>query len=250
MKMVIYLGKLKLNTLFGYGKELVGYVDAAGIPVLLTSKPYVQMNDSLVKLNEGYELTRKSAFTDMLFDLDQKCDRSYRSFSYGVQSFIYSDIPAEAQAAKTLNVLLEQYGTAFLDEPYLNESGKMSKFIEELKQPMNAAAVATLKLESRQAQLTNDAASVSAVLGQSSAEKGARSTYVAATKVRTEFEKAASTFLNYVEIKLLEESDPKWEALCEKIVGLNERLEKSEALRLAALKSKREEEKKKSEGQK
>lgn len=244
MKMVIYLGKLQLNSLVGYGKELVGYVNAAGIPVLLTSKPYVLMNACFVKLNDGYELTRKSAFTDMLFDLDQKCDRSYRSFSYGVQSFIYSDIPAEAQAAHTLNVLLEQYGTAFLDESYLNESGKMSKFLEELKQPLNAAAIATLKLEPKQVQLTNDAASVSNVLGQSSAEKGARSSYVAATKVRTEFEKAASTFLNYMEIKLLEESDPKWEALCEKIVGLNQRLEQSEALRLAALKSKREEEKK------
>ncbi len=248
MKMVIYLGKLKLNTLVGYGKELVGYADAAGIPVLLTSKPYVLLNNSFVKLNEGYELSRKSAFTDLLIDLDQKCDRSYRAFSYGVQSFIYSDIPAEAQAAKTLNVLLEQYGTAFLDEPYLNESGKMFKFLEELKKPENAAAIVTLKLEPKQAQLTNDAARVSDALGQSSAEKGARSTYVAATKVRTEFEKAASTFLNYVEIKLLEENDPKWEALCEKIVGLNQRLEESEALRQAALKNKREEEQKKSEG--
>ena len=121
---------------------------------------------------------------------------------------------------------------------------------DDLKKPENAAAIVTLKLEPKQAQLTNDAARVSDALGQSSAEKGARSTYVAATKVRTEFEKAASTFLNYVEIKLLEENDPKWEALCEKIVGLNQRLEESEALRQAALKNKREEEQKKSEGQK
>lgn len=232
----------------GYGSELNGLAVGAGIPELVIAKPYLRFLGAYDKFNDGFKLSSKGKFTDLLLELDQKRGNSYRALYHGVQSFLYSDVAAEAQAAKTLNVLLEFYGLEFTNGTYEGETGTLNKLIADLQKPENAAAIAVLKLEAKVAQLVKDMGAFDATYKDSLKDVAEQKSFVAATTVRNEFEKETKNFLSYLQGKLLEDSDPKWEALCKNVVALNETIEKKEALRQAALKNKREE--KKSEGQK
>lgn len=250
MKLVISLGRFILKDMAGYGSELNDLAVGAGIPELLTAKPYLRYKDFYARFTEGYKVSSKGKFTDLLLELDQKRGNSYRALFHGVQSFLYSDVAAEAQAAKTLNVLFEFYGLEFTNGSYEGETGTLNKLIVDLQKPENAAAVATLKFEAKVAQLVKDMGAFDATYKDTLKDVAEQKSFVAATTVRNEFEKETKNFLSYLQGKLLEDSDPKWEALCKNVVALNDRLEKLEAQRQAALKKKREEEKKKSEGTK
>jgi hypothetical protein len=248
MRLVISLKGYILKDMAGYGSELNGLAVGAGIPELVIAKPYLRFLGAYDKFNDGFKLSSKGKFTDLLLELDQKRGNSYRGLFHGVQSFLYSDVQAEVQAAKTLNVLFQFYGFEFTNGSYEGETGTLRKFIADLKKPENAAAIATLKLEAKVAQLVKDVDAFDVTYKDSLKDVTEQKNYVAATTVRNEFEKETQNFLSYLQGKLLEDSDPKWEVLCANIITLNERLEKNEAVRQAALKNKREE--KKCEGQK
>ncbi len=250
MSLYFSTSKMLLKDVVDYGKKLDSQVIGSGIEGLTTSKPYLRFKEANANLGQGYMLSRKSEFTEKLFELDQKRGNSYRGLYHGVQSFLYSDVPAEVLAAKRLNVLFEHYGFDFLEGSYSGESSTLASFIDDLKKPENAAAIVTLKFEPKQAQLVNDVTTFDTTYNQKVDDKDSKADFVAATRVRREFEQATKNFLAYVQGKLLEDSDPKWETLCSKILLLNQDVMKTEALHQAALKNKREEEQKKSEGQK
>ncbi|WP_320052611.1 DUF6261 family protein [uncultured Acetobacteroides sp.] len=259
MNLYFSTSKMLLKDEVDYGKKLDSQVVGSGIEGLTTSKPYLLFKEANANLARGYMLSRKSEFTERLFELDQKRGNSYRGLYHGVQSYLYSDVAAEVLAAKRLNVLFEHYGFDFLEGSYSGESSTLASFIEDLKKPENAAALVALKLEPKQAQLVNDVTAFDTTYSQKVDDKDSKADFVAATRVRREFEQATKNILVYVQGKLLEDSNPKWETLCSKILLLNQDAEKTEALHQAALKNKREKEKekdkekdkdKKSEGQK
>lgn len=243
MKINLSLKGYILKDVVGYGTELDGLAVNAGIPTLLTAKPYLTFKSSLAGMNEGFKLSFKSDFTELLAELDWKRGRSYTSLHHGVLSFAYSDIPAEEEAAQTLIKLFDTYGFEFINGTYEGETGLEMSFIADLKKPENAAAVATLKLEAKVAQLEKDVNTFSTTYKESLADAAEKKNFVAASNVRNEFEKATKNFQVYLQGKLLEDTDPKWEALCAQVVALNVRMLRSEALRQVALKNKREDEK-------
>jgi len=243
MNLYFSTSKMLLKDVVDYGNKLDSQVVGSGIEEVTTSKPYLRFKEANTNLGQGYMLYRKSEFTEMLFELDQKRGNSYRGLFHGVQSFLYSDVPAEALAAKRLNVIFEHYGFDFLEGSYSGESSTLASFIEDLKKPENAAAIVMLKFEAKQAQLVNDVTTFDTTYDQKVDDKNSKAEFVAATRVRREFEQATKSFLAYVQGKLLEDSDPKWETLCSKILLVNQDVMKTEALHQAALKSKREAEK-------
>jgi len=243
MKLAISLKGYILKDMAGYGSELKGLAVGAGIPELLTSKPYLRYVGAYDTFNDGFKLSTKGKFTDLLIELDQKRGYTYRGLFHGVQSFLYSDVAAEVQAAKTLNTLFEFYGFEFTNGSYEGETGMLNKFTTDLKKPENAAAIATLKLEAKVAQLVRDMGAFDATYKDSLLDVTEQKTFIAATTVRNEFEKETKNLLLYLQGKLLEGSDPKWEALCSNVVTLNQRMEKLEDIRQAALKNKKEESK-------
>lgn len=250
MKLIISLRTLVLKDLMGYGTELNDLATESNIQDLLTSKPYIRFKESFVKLSDGFMISRRSLLTDTLMELDHKRDRSYKGLHLGMQSFLFSDVAAELQAAKTLNILFEQYGMEFLDGTYVGETSTLASFVEDLKKTENAAAIAALKLEAKQTQLVNDIASFNTAFQQSLADKSNHDCYIAASTLRNNFETETRVFLSYVQGKLLEDADAKWEQLSAKIVALNEKVAKSEAMRQTALQKKREAKKKEKENQK
>lgn len=240
MEVVISLGRFILKDMAGYGSELNSLVVGAGIPEMLVAKPYLRFLGAYDRFTDGFKLSSKGKFTDLLLELDQKRGNSYRGLFHGVQSFLYSDVDAEVQAAKTLNALFDLYGFEFTNGSYEGETGMLLKFVEDLKKPENAAAIATLKLEARVAQLVKDMGAFDVTYKANIDDVTEQKSFVAATAVRKEFEKETKNFLSYLQGKLLEDSDPKWAALCAKVVTLNDRFKMLDDMHQAALKNKRE----------
>ncbi len=231
MKLMISLTKRLIDSLVGYGKELIGYFEDAGIPEVLTSKPFLMVKESYETMCNGYMKARKNAYTDLLFTYDTGRDNAYRAFRSIVQGLVYSDVPAQAAAALQINRLFDQYGSDFLEFSYIKETGKMTSFIQDLKKPENATCVATLQQESKVLKIEDFENKFESTYSLSVGDKAARDAYDSASAARTEFELAVRKLMSYVDLKMMESTDPKWQALCQKIVAFNTTFEQRETQR-------------------
>lgn len=223
MRLVIKLGKRVLDALVGYGKEVVSYVKTSGIPTLIASKPFSQLVDALDKLEKGYMKIRKNTYTLQLIQLDDERDDCYRSLYYVVKGCALSNNPAEVQAARQVIALFERYGLEFLQFAYVTESARMSNFIAELKLPRYAEALILLTIGTKLAKLEEADKAFNDCYALSVEDIVARKEHEAASAVRKEFQEALEKFMIYLEGKSMEETDPKWEALCQKIESFNTR---------------------------
>lgn len=228
MKLLISLTKRLIDSLVGYGKEIIGYFETAEIPELLTAKPFLKAKESYTRMVQGYMKARKNAYTELLFSLDAQRDSAYRIFRTVVQGLMYSEVPAEAAAAQRLNVLFEQYGAEFLDLSYVKETAQLSKFILEMQKPENAADIATLKQEPKMAKLVNAAKKFDDTYTLGVEDKAALAAYDSASVARREFEADLRKLMVYVEV-MMDANDPKWVALCQKIEAFNIKFEQNEA---------------------
>lgn len=232
MKMIIALSKRLIDSIVGYGKEIIGYFENAEIPELLTAKPFIKVKESYGRMVQGYMKARKNAYTDMLFTLDALRDSAYRIFQTVMQGFLYSEVPAEVAAAQLLNRLFEQYGTDFLIYSYVKETAQMSKFIQELKKPEYAAAIATLKMGVKVTKLEDAEMKFEEAYTLSVKDKAAHAAYGSASVARREFVEDLHKLLVYAEATM-DANDPKWVALCQNIKAFNIKFEQNEAKRAA-----------------
>lgn len=228
MKLFISLTKRLIDSLVGYGKEIIAYFENAGIPELLTAKPFLKAKDSYTRMVQGYMKARKNAYTELLFSLDALRDTAYRIFRTVIQGFLYSEVPAEVAAAQRLNVLFEQYGAEFLEMSYVKESAQLSKFILELQKPENTADIALLKQEPKMAKLLNAAKKFDDTYTLGIEDKAALAAFDSASVARREFEGDLRKLMVYVEA-MMDANDPKWVALCQKIEAFNIKFEQNEA---------------------
>jgi hypothetical protein len=227
MKLLISLTKRLIDSLVGYGKEIIGYFEAAEIPELLTAKPFLKAKDSYTRMVQGYLKARKNAYTELLFSLDAQRDSAYRIFRTVVQGLMYSEVPAEAAAAQRLNVLFEQYGAEFLELSYVKETAQLSKFILELQKPENTASIATLKQEPKMTKLLNAAKKFDDTYTLGVEDKAALAAFDSASEARRDFEGDLRKLMVYVEA-MMDASDLKWVALCQKIEAFNIKFEQNE----------------------
>lgn len=226
--MIIALSKRLIDSLVGYGKEVISYFENAEIPELLTAKPYTRVKESYTLMVQGYMKARKNAYTELLFSLDALRDSAYRVFQSIVEGLVYSEVPAEAAAAQLLKRLFDQYGNEFLIYSYVKETAQMSKFLQELKKPEYAAAIATLKQEAKVVKLEDAEKKFEATYTLSVEDKAAHAAYESASAGRREFEEAMRKMMSYVELMAMD-NDPKWVALCQKIEAFNIKFEQNEA---------------------
>ena len=232
MKLLISLSKKLIDSVLGYGKELLGYFETSGIAELVISKPYVRYKDAYVQMELGYMKARKNAYTDMLLTLDFERDTAYRVLRTVVEAAVFNEDSAEVAAAQLVKRLFDQYGADFLDDSYVKETAKMSKFLAELKKPENAAAIATLKLTAKLAKLQSAEDKFEQHYSLSVGDKASRDAFVSASDSRKAFEQATRLMMSYVELNLLN-GDPKWEALAAQISAFNITFEQRETQRSA-----------------
>lgn len=232
MKMIIALSKRLIDSIVGYGKEVISYFESAEIPELLTAKPFTKVKESYTRMVQGYMKARKNAYTELLFSLDALRDSAYKILQTVVEGLVYSEVPAEAAAAQLLKRLFDQYGNDFLIYSYVKETAQMSKFIQELKKPEYAAAIATLKQEPKMVKLEDAEKKFEETYTLSVEDKAAHAAYESASAARKEFEEDMRKMMNYVELMAMN-GDPKWLALCQKIEAFNIKFEQNEAKRAA-----------------
>lgn len=230
--MIIALSKRLIDSIVGYGKEVIGYFENAEIPELLTAKPFTKVKESYTLMVQGYMKARKNAYTELLFSLDVLRDNAYKIFQTVVQGLMYSEDPAEAAAAQLLKRLFDQYGNDFLIYSYVKETAQMSKFIQELKKPEYAAAVATLRQGVKMAKLEDAETKFEETYTLSVEDKAAHAAYESASAARKDFEEDMRKMMNYVELMAMN-GDPKWIALCQKVEAFNIKFEQNEAKRAA-----------------
>jgi hypothetical protein len=228
MKLLISLTRRLVDSLVGYGKEIISYFEDSGIAELVTAKPFVKAKDSYTRMVQGYMKARKNAYTDQLFTLDVQRDAAYRILRTVLQGFLYSEVPAEVAAAQRLNVLFEQYGAEFLDASYVKETAQLSKFLLELKKPENVADAATLKLTGKVDKLVDAAKKFDDTYSLSVDDQVARAAFDSATEARRDFEAELHRLMVYVEA-MMDAADPKWVALCQKVEAFNIKFEQNEA---------------------
>ncbi len=229
----------------GYAKELKEITISVGITELPTSNAYVEYDTVLVKMEDGYKQDRKNPFTDELAMCVQDRGNTFNSVDLTVQSFINSKGAAEAAAAKKLNILLSKYKAEFSKSTYSGATGMISSFIEDIKLPENAEAIATLKMEKKIEQLIGEQKEYVNTYLQCIAKDMESEATVVASKIRNEFLLATRSLFLFVGVKAKENPNSKWSELNTKIAIHNAKFEKKEAVRQAALKKKRDEKKNK-----
>jgi hypothetical protein len=232
MKLLISLTRRLIDSIVGYGKEVISYFESAEMPELLTAKPFTKVKESYTRMVQGYMKARKNAYTELLFSLDALRDSAYKILQTVVEGLVYSEVPAEAAAAQLLKRLFDQYGNDFLIYSYVKETAQMSKFIQELKKPEYAAAIATLKQEPKMVKLEDAEKKFEETYTLSVEDKAAHAAYESASAARKEFEEDMRKMMNYVELMAMN-GDPKWLALCQKIEAFNIKFEQNEAKRAA-----------------
>lgn len=235
MNLIIALSKKLIDSIVGYGKEIISYFENAGIADIATAKPLVKVKEAFARMEQGYMKARKNAYTQQLFALDATRDNAYRIFRTVLQGSLYSEVPEEVTAAQRLNRVFEQYGAAFLELSYVKETAQMSKFIIDMKKPENAAAIAALKMEAKMTKLEEAEKKFEDTYSLSISDKAARDAYDSASAARREFELAIHRLMNYAELKAMD-GDAKWIALCQKIEAFNTKFEQNEGKRTSSQK--------------
>lgn len=239
-KFQTFLRSCLLDSLMGYAKELDIILVSAKIDELSSSKTYQMFRDTLTKMEEGYRQSRKNPFTETLGEIVLRRSRTFKSIYHVVQSYIYSDIDAEREAAQRLLVLFNRYKTEFSKTSYRGASGMVSSFIEDVKQEEYADAVVMLLLNAKLQQLLRNQNDYEEIFLKSIVKDVESDQTKVASSIRKMFTMEMRDMLLFVETRAKEHPDSVWSKLNGQIAIHNAKLVKSEALRQAALKKKRE----------
>ena len=244
-KFQTFLRSCLLDSLMGYAHELDVILVSAKLSELLESNTYQTFRVTLNKMEEGYKQVRKNPYTDMLSEIVLKRSRTFRSIYHVIQSFLYSDDDAERDAAQKLLVLFNRYKAEFSKSSYGGAGGMVSSFIEDVKQQEYTDAVATLLLTAKLQQLIRNQTDYEEVRLKSIAKNAESNKTVFASSIRKRFMMETRDVLLFVETRAKESPDSVWSKMNKLIAIHNTKLVKSEALRQAALKKKRESKKNK-----
>ena len=242
-KFLSFLRKSLISSVVGYAKDLNSIMKSINLPELYASNAYLLYMDTFTRMEQGHMLERKNPFTEKLLEYVKSRGRSFQAVNLGIKSYLNSSNEAERNAAILLNALFVRYAAEFSNTTYSGATGMINSFIQDIKQKEYADAMATLKLESKLQQLLAEEAEYEAVFLQSIMKNIEAEENEGASNIRNEFHADTRNLLVYIGIKASEEKAGKWADLNAKIAILNAKFEKSEALRQAALKKKREEKK-------
>lgn len=239
-KFQTYLRSCLLDSLMGYAQELDAILISVRKDELIASNTYQMFRDTLTKMEEGYRLDRKNPYTELLGDIVQRRSRTFKSIYLVVQSFLYSDVDAERDAAQKLLMLFNRYKAEFSKTSYSGAAGMVSSFIEDVKQEEYTEAVVTLLLTAKMQQLLRNQTDYEEVFLKGIAKDVESDKTVVASSLRKAFTMEMRDLLLFVGAKAKEYPGSDWSKLNRQIAIHNAKLVKSEALRQAALKKKRE----------
>jgi hypothetical protein len=244
-KFLSFLRKCLLNSLVGYANDLNLILTAEENAELLASNAYKKYKGTFTRLELGYMQVRKNPFTDKLAAIAKTRGKSFQAVHLGIRSFLNSSVEAERNAAIILNLLFTRYASEFSNTSLSGATGMINSFIHDIKQKEYADAMAILKLDSRLQQLLDEVAEYEEIFLQSIMKNIEDEENIGASNIRNEFHADTRDLQVYIAMRANEEKTSKWAELNAKITILNARFEKSEAVRQAALKKKREEKKNK-----
>ena len=244
-KFQTFLRSCLLDSLMGYTQNLNAILVSAKISELLESKTYQTFRATLNKMEEGFMQGRKNPYTEILCEIVQRRSRTFRSIYLVLQSFLYSDVDAEKEAAQKLLVLFNKYKAEFSKTTSRSATGIVSNFIEDVKQVEYADAVVTLLLTAKLQQLIRNQTDYEDVFLKSIVTDMESSKTVFASSIRKAFMMETRDVLLFVETRAREFHDSVWSKLNKQIAIHNAKFVKSEGLRQAALKKKRESKKNK-----
>ena len=242
-KFLSFLRKCLLNSLVGYANDLNLILTAEENAELFASNAYKTYQGTFTRMELGYMQVRKNPYTDKVSEIAKMRGKSFQAIHMGIKSYLNSSIEAERNAAIILNALFTRYAAEFSNTSYSGATGMINSFIQDVKQQVYVDAMATLKLESKLQQILAEEAEYEAVFLQSIMKNIEAEENEGASNIRNEFHADTRNLLVYIGIKASEEKAGKWADLNAKIAILNAKFEKSEAVRQAALKKKREEKK-------
>jgi len=242
MKLTVSLARTKLDEEIGYGYALISAAESMALPELLTSKPYLRLTEAHEKLSNGRHKHRKNAYTEELRELDRRRDRSYRSLVLAIQSASCSGFAEEEAAAKPLMALVEHYGSSFTRGSTGGESAYLTKLLIDLKSPSCAIAVGKLGLNRKVAQIEELESEFAHCQSLSISNRTEQKRTLSASNVRHDFEEAVRVFMVYLQAKMMDEEDERWQKFCGRVSTLNKELATREALRAAARKRKKKNE--------
>jgi hypothetical protein len=191
-------------------------------------------------MEEGYKQSQKNPFTEALGDIVLRRSRTFRSIHHVIQSYLYSDVDAEREAAKRLLALFNRYKAEFSKTSCRGATGMVSSFIEDVKQEEYADAVATLLLTAKLEQLLRNQNEYDEVYLKSIVTDMESSKTVFASSIRKAFTMEMRDLLLFVGTKAIEYPESKWSKLNEQIAIHNAKFVKGEGLRQATLRKKRE----------
>lgn len=239
-KFFTFLGRCVLDNLLGYIKEMLLVITSVNIAELPTTKTYIKFKRLYDDILVGYKQDRKNPYTEKLREKIRKRKLSFKALNYAVRSFLYSDVAAEREAAMLLNRLLIQYSDEFSRKTIGGSTSLIVSFIATLEGAECKAAIATLKLEAKVAQLLKDENEYEEVYLLSISQDSSSENVEASSNLRKKLEESLQELLKFVDIMAAEKDDPKWKELSSKLAVLNNKFEQSEAVRQTALKKKRE----------
>jgi hypothetical protein len=95
-------------------------------------------------VDEAMEIIRKSATTEQLIEADNNRDAGFRGLSDAVKSSLNHFDPAKREAARRVQIVLDQYGNV-ARKPYDAETASIYNFVQEMN-GAHADDIATLGL--------------------------------------------------------------------------------------------------------
>jgi hypothetical protein len=249
-KFLSFLRKSVISSIVGYAKDFNAMLKSIELPELYASNAYLVYMDTFARLELGHLQERKNPFTEKLAEYVKARGRSFQGVNLVVKSYLNSNVEAERDAAALLNALFVRYASEFSKNSYSGATGMINSFIQDMKQKNYAAAVATLKIEAKIKQVLDEDALCESTHLQAIVKELESEENVTATSIRGEFIKATRNLMILIGTRASEEKGSKWVVLNGQIAIHNAKFEKSEAVRQAALKKKREEKKKEEEKKK
>lgn len=242
-KFLSFLRMSLISSVVGYARDLNSILKSIELPELYASNAYLTYMDTFTRMELGHMQERKNPFTEKLAEYVKSRGRSFQAVNLGIKSFLNSSIEAERNAAVLLNALFVRYTSEFSKTSYSGATGMITSFIQDIKQKQYADALAVLKMESKIQQLLSEDAGCESTYLQSIMKELEFEENVSASSIRNEFLKVTRDMMLLIGTRASEEKGSKWAELYATIAIHNAKFEKSEAVRQAALKKKREEKK-------
>lgn len=153
MKIIgIYLSRLRNNEYFQFLTEFIQLVNGAIISRASAANISEAINSLLNllkelmdKLDQALMYLSTSELTIPVADADENRDMTYRGFVLYVQAFTHSLDEEKREAARRIQVLIDNYGD-FRKRPYNDQTAVMDNFFQDL-QEMHSDHIATIGAE-------------------------------------------------------------------------------------------------------